>query len=306
VRWVSGSRGGSDNLLRCREMTPARLATMTALALATSAGCHHRAPEPGGRAAPILKSYAPFDMAHDVNDPRWAVVLGAGAPAGATLLAIRPVGQVQVDVPGDLDRGAQHVDLMVASRIAATATVAGDADPWQLSGVLAATVAARALGKDFGGYAWRVTSPLAVTTEASGAGTVPGLAASAVLAAGFLAAVTGATVDTSVGIVASVLPDGSLAAPPGLPEAVDSLLTLGKRRLGVPAGAIRAASSRTGREVDLAALIRERGAELIPLTDVGEAYRLLTGSDFPGAVPLTVEEMKLPSSITDALARDYK
>ena len=170
------------------------------------------------------------------------------------------------------------------------------AAPWRAGVWTAARAAATALGKD----------PTDATFRAAPGGPVDGAAASALLAAGFLATLTGARIDPTATLTGALLPDGSLGPVPGLPEQFEAALAQGKKQLGYPSGVRLARSAETGELVDLGQLAKEAGAQAIEIADVHAAYKLLTGRALPQAVPVPAADMALDAPTTQALAAAYR
>ncbi|HET7504509.1 MAG TPA: hypothetical protein VFK02_25985 [Kofleriaceae bacterium] len=158
----------------------------------------------------------------------------------------------------------------------------------------AAVAAATALGKD-------VTD---VAFSAMPAGAPDGIAASALIAAGFVATMTGAPVDPGATLVGAIAPDGTLAPIPGAPEQLLAAIAHGKTRVGYPGGQ-RVARSLTGKDVDLVELARAHRAEAVELTTLADAYRLLTRRALPSAVPVREADMALDPDTLHRLDADY-
>jgi hypothetical protein len=127
----------------------------------------------------------------------------------------------------------------------------------------------------------------------------------ALLTSGFLAAMTGAPVDTTATLTGSIHPDGTIGPSSGIAEAFLAAIGKGKKRLGYPSG-VRMVKSATGELVDLVALAKAHGAEAVEIADVYAGYKLLTGKDLPAPVPLPEAEMALDKATTDALDARYK
>ena len=282
-------------MIRSASRMAALLAPMIFAAALGSAAC-------GGSAAGGIKQrgnklYAPFELGADVADPAIGVVLATGDKGESTLLELRAEGRLELEVSAD--SGAVRVVLAAAARTApagaADATGASVAPEPAMAVVvaLASAAAARALGKDPAAYRWDSRGDVAD-------------AAMAALAVGFAACLTGADLDERAAVVGALLPDGSLGLADGLPEHVAAMVAAGKRKIGVPAGLAAAVSGQSGRVVALAALVRERGAELVPVADFAEAYRLLTGDELPQPRPMAAAElMATEPAVSAALERTY-
>ena len=104
---------------------------------------------------------------------------------------------------------------------------------------------------------------------------IDGPSAGGLLSAASLASIRGVPLLPRTTMTGTVLPDGSVARSAGSPTS-----SRRRRRRGTPASSSRSdpADLRTGRPVDLVALGRSIGVEVIPVSDVPEAYGHLTGT----------------------------
>ncbi|HEY5928315.1 MAG TPA: hypothetical protein VIV11_41790, partial [Kofleriaceae bacterium] len=159
-----------------------------------------------------------------------------------------------------------------------------------------AFVAATTLNKDLTDFTFSATS----------GGYIDGASASGLMAAGFLASMTGAAIDPSVTMTGMINPDGTIGPVDGIPEKFQFAIDSGKKRIGYPIGMRYATSAKTDKTVDLVALAKERGVEAIEVADVHAAYKLLTGKQLPVPVPVSVADMALDASTKSALDAKYK
>ncbi len=294
---------------------------MASLGLAAAPACGGspaaRAPRTG------VHAVKPWALDDDVTS---ALILAtATAPASgevATVLALRPSGQRSLEAALGEERGegresgaggeggtgaavpaaagkapaepaarVQRLELAVIARAALPLTGEPTPRPMSpraaLSVRVAAAAAARLLNKDPAAYVW--------TASAGDPG------AEAALAVGFLAALTDAALDDEVAVAASLLPDGSLGAVEDLAARVSALAKDGKKRIGVPSPM----TSAGGKPVALAALARADGAELVLVSDVAEAYHLLTGGALPATAPAPAAALALPAAAQAQLTALY-
>jgi hypothetical protein len=171
-----------------------------------------------------------------------------------------------------------------------------DAGPaWHAGLWSAALVAAAALDKD------------ATDLTFSAAPPVPGdqSTASALVAAGFLATLTGEKIDPAAAVTGAIQPDGTIGPVAGLPEQFLAAIARGKTRLGYPSGMRVARSLATGEDVDLVRLARAHRAEAIELAGVHDAYQLLTRAPLPAAVPVGEDDMALDAGALERLDARY-
>jgi len=176
----------------------------------------------------------------------------------------------------------------------------GTGDPpagarWRAGLWSAALVAATTLGKDLHD----------VTFSAVPASPVDSAAASALIAAGFLATLTGAPIDPQATLAGTLGPDGTIGPAAGIPEQFLGALGHGKTRLGYPSGMRLARSQVTGKDVDLVQLARAHHAEAIELADVYDAYQLLTRHALPAPVAVGEADMALDPDTLRGLDAAY-
>jgi hypothetical protein len=183
------------------------------------------------------------------------------------------------------------VTLVTAPNPEPSVQVTGGTTPQGRANVwLGAVVAASVLDKDVTDFTFAATGP-----DIDGA----------LLASGFLAAMTGAPVDDKATLTGTINPDGTIGPVAGLAETFLAAIGKGKKRLGYPVG-MRMVKSASGERVDLVALAKAHGAEAVEIADVHAAYKLLTGKELPAPVPVPEAEMALDKATTDTLEAKYK
>jgi uncharacterized protein len=287
-------------------------------------------PEPRAR---TTKHYEPLAMKADAKRPGQAVILGTDGADGSTLLLLASAPQTAVIDALFVAAGGRATGSTIAVTVGAApsaalvpatpdartapgavgavapaappsapgggAVVVGQADAggtaWQAGLWSAALVAAAALDKD------------ATDLTFSAAPPVPGdhPTASAVVAAGFLATLTGEKIDPAAAVAGAIQPDGTIGPVAGLPEQLLAAIARGKTRLGFPSGMRVARSLATGKDVDLVRLARAHRAEAIELAGVHDAYQLLTRAPLPAAVPVSEDEMALDAATLERLDARY-
>src|SRR5262249_33659478 len=127
----------------------------------------------------------------------------------------------------------------------------GTGPQWRAGVWVSAFVAATTLNKDLTDY----------TFSASSGGYIDGASASGLMAAGFLASLTGTHVDPSVTMTGIINPDGTIGPVAGIPEKFLGSIEKGKKRLGFPIGMRYTRSEATGENIDLVELAKAHGAE---------------------------------------------
>lgn len=236
-----------------------------------------------------------------------ALILGTRADGGATVVPLAAGEQkVKVDslyvslhpVRGGVDpvilTAGPNLEAQV--RVGIFEDVAGGVGPsWRTGVWMASLVAADVLGKDL----------TDLTFTASASGHVDGASASALVTAGFLAALLGRPIAADATMTGTINPDGSIGPVRGIPQKFTAAIAAGKKRLGYPIGMRMAADLETGEPVDLVELAGAGGAEAIEIADVYGALELLTGTSLPRPVPVDEAAMALPAEVDAALAVQY-
>lgn len=161
---------------------------------------------------------------------------------------------------------------------------------WRSTVWVAAVVAASTLGFELTEYEFIAESQ----------GFIEGASAGALLAAGFLASMTGARIDPGATLTGSIQPDGTIGPVGGTYSKVLAAIEGGKRRIGIPVGA----TSTTGGRESVRDLAKARGVSLLELRDIHDAYQLLTGRLLARPSPLRPVHMRLPAA-TSAQLRAY-
>jgi hypothetical protein len=251
-------------------------------------------------------------MKGDSKSPNQAVILGTDAKDGSTILPL-PVatGKTSVDAmfvkmapkPEDITGGMSPVKLATAPNSDGSVQVgifeefAGGTGPQWRAGVwVSAFVAATTLNKDLTDFTFSATS----------GGYIDGASASGLMAAGFLAAMTGAPIQSDVTMTGIINPDGTIGPVGGVPEKLLSSIEKGKKKIGYPIGMKMAPSARTNELVDLEELAKSKGAQAIEIADVHQAYKLLTGKVLPEPIPVAEADMALDPGTKTALDAKYK
>ena len=267
-------------------------AALAIYACALACGGPERGTLPAAPAKVI--AYGPLGMKADAKTPGRAVMLGTDDRNGSTVIQLA-AGSATASVDAIELATAPNPEQVVQVRIrdARARTVGPE---WRAGVWSSALVAATVLGKDLTDVAFSATS----------GSDIDDASASGLLAAGFLAALTGAPIDPAATLTGAIDPDGTIGPVAGLPEKFASAIASGKRRLGYPAGMRTATSDQTGQDVDLVALAKAHGAEAIEIADVRAAYTLLTRKALPTTLPVAEADMALDPSTASALEAKYK
>ncbi len=256
-----------------------------------------------------VKTYAPLGIKADAKSPNKAVILGTDDKDGSTIVPLPAtaatsafdamVVRMKPDVVGNLTRvkvtTGPNPDQSV--QVGIFEEFAGGAGPQWRAGVwVAAFVAATTLNKDLTDF----------TFSASSSGHIDGASASGIIAAGFLASITGAKVDDTATMTGMINPDGTIGPVDGIPEKFLAAIEKGKTRLGYPIGTRYAKSAKSGELIDLEKLARDHKAKAVEVADVHDAYTLLTGQILPRARPVPEADMALDPTFTTAIDARYK
>ncbi len=281
----------------------------TAVVACTACGSQQRTNQPPPAPAPEVKTYGPLASKADAKSPNKAAILGTDEKDGSTLIQLPAasasatldamVVRLQPDVLGSLTRVKVSTapNPEQAVQVGIFEEFSGGAGPqWRASVWIAAFVAANALNKDLTDF----------TFSASSSGHIDGASASGLIAAGFLASITGAAVDTTATMTGMINPDGTIGPVDGIPEKFLAAIAKGKTRLGYPIGTRYSKSAASGELVDLEKLAKDNKARAVEIADVHDAYTLLTGQILPRAKPVPVDDMKLDPATTTAIEARYK
>ena len=261
--------------------------------------------------APVtVKTYGPLGIKADAKAPHQAVILGTDTKDGSTVLTL-PAAQANAHVDAMFVRmgggvppsgGLTPVKLATAPnadqsvQVGIIEEMAGGTGPQWRAGVwVSAIVAANLLDKDLTDF----------TFSAASGGFIDGASASGLMAAGFLATMTGAAIDPTATMTGTIDPDGTIGPVDGIPEKFLGAIVNGKKKLGYPIGMRMAHNEASGQVVDLEQLAASHGAEAVEIADVHEAYKLLTGKQLPEAVPVAEADMALDAATTKALEAKY-
>lgn len=170
----------------------------------------------------------------------------------------------------------------------------GAGPQWRASGWMAAVVSALISGQD--PSAWRISFDIAGQMDGPSAG---GLMTSTVLAL-----LNKAPILSNITMTGTINPDGSIGPVGGIYYKIQGAKNVGKTKVLIPAGSLKE-KLKNGKTVDLRERGRQLGVQVIPVSDIFEAYHHLTGR------PLTHmnddgREFRLPTRTREALENSYK
>jgi len=256
------------------------------------------------------RTYQPFGIKDDAKAANQAVILGTDDKNGSTVLPLPALPSkglvdamfVKLGI-STASGGSTPVKLSTAPNTDGSVQVGiyeemsgGTGAQWRAGVWVSAFVAANFLNKDLTDF----------TFTASSGGFIDGASASGLMAGGFLATMTGAKIDATATMTGIINPDGTIGPVGGIPEKFLGSIEKGKKRLGYPIGMRWSKSEATGKLVDLQQLAKEKGAEAVEITNVNDAYQLLTGKRLPEPVPVSEAEMTLDPDTTKGIDDKYK
>jgi uncharacterized protein len=287
-----------------------RSVVVVGILLGVGAGCP-RGGARGPEAEPLAgqpQQVEPLAIRAAAKAPHQALILGTDEQGGSTVIPLVE-GDTAVSVDSLWVRlgqpaagGSSPVKLATAAnpdgavRVGIYEEFAGGLGPQWRAGVwLSAFLASTTLGKDLTDYKF--------TAEAGGH--VDGASASGLMAAGYLAALTGTPIDGKATMTGIINPDGTIGPVGGIPQKFRGAIEGGKRRLGYPIGMRHAVDVDTGQTVDLVKLAKDAGVQAIEIGDIHAAYQLMTGKTLPRPVPVSEAAMELEEAVVAAFEERY-
>lgn len=164
--------------------------------------------------------------------------------------------------------------------------VGGSGNIWRASAWMATAAAAQVTG--FNPAARHVTFDLS--------GSIDGPSAGGILTIGILAAARGDDLRSDAAMTGMINPDFSIGPVGGIPHKIRGAATAGKKLVLVPGVSRYDIDKNLKKEVDLIELGQSLGVEVKPVSDLYEAYRMLTGKDLPRLPPVSGEPNLSPKS----------
>ncbi len=132
-----------------------------------------------------------------------------------------------------------------------------------------------------------------------------GISGSALQAAGFIASLTGTSVNPEATLTGPILPDGTIGPVDSLVEKFTAAIAAGKTRLGFPLGQRHVSAPDVKETIDLVTWAEKQGVQAIAVGNVYDAYHLLTNRTLPRSVPLPAEQMALNKAEKAALGAEF-
>ena len=162
--------------------------------------------------------------------------------------------------------------------------------------LVASQVVAETLGKPLADFAL-------TTSVADG---VDGPSGSAMYAACYLALLLDRPIAPDAVITGSIRPDGTIGLVGDVAAKIELALAGGKTKIGVPPGQLRTVDAATGQTMDLTERARARGAQVIEVADIRDAFALVTGTTMPWPRAVLEAEMAVPPEVDVVLETKYQ
>ncbi len=227
-----------------------------------AAACSASSPESGGQTVPVL----------------WAGRNSGGELVGGVEPAV-------VDVRTDTEARFEVIlDSLEAK---------GAGSMWLATSSLAAVLATLNAGVD----------PRLVDIDFEITGPIDGPSGGAILTIGTLAAMRGDTIRPAVTMTGTIAPDGTIGMVGEIPTKIEAAAEAGFRTVLVPAGAAAVFPGPVGTTgaLDLIALGRELGVEVIEVGQLDEAYVYFTGASIAPPSSATISLAPSVLSVVDSL-----
>ncbi len=125
------------------------------------------------------------------------------------------------------------------------------------------------------------------------------------MTAGSLASMTGTKIDPAVTMTGTVNPDGTIGPVGGIPQKFAAGAAAGKKKLGYPVGQRYDEDMNTHQKVDLKEVAKQNGAEAVEVSDIYQAYELLTGKTLPRPEAIDEHEMQIGDAVEKKIAEKY-
>ncbi|MBN2723730.1 MAG: hypothetical protein JXR95_06635 [Deltaproteobacteria bacterium] len=157
---------------------------------------------------------------------------------------------------------------------------------------VAAFNGALASGKDLNGFEIIVSGDMDRAAFPSQAG----------IGAMIMAGMTGEKVKPESAIIGTVNPDGTIGPVDDLPGILGAAISAGKKEIGYCAGQSRAWSPSKNEFVDIEEFAKSSGVKVIKVSNIYDAFKVLTGSAIKLPAEITPDEMKLSRELSGQLS----
>jgi hypothetical protein len=164
--------------------------------------------------------------------------------------------------------------------------VGGSGPMWRAAGWMAVIMSGLLLGIDPADY--RYTYDVG--------GNVDGPSAGALMTVATIATVLGHAVKADAAMTGTINPDGTVGPVGGIPQKIDGAAAAKKKLVLIPAGKRQSMDLATKQSVDVVDRGRRLGVEVREVSDIYEAYELMTGSPLPKPVGMRETRPALPGA----------
>ena len=174
--------------------------------------------------------------------------------------------------------------------------VAGTGPQWRAAGWMAVILSSFLLGID----------PMDYRFTYDVGGYIDGPSAGAFMTVATLSCLLGDEVKPDVTMTGIINPDGTIGPVGGIAHKLDGAAAKGKKLMLIPAGQRNSIDYNNEETVDVIERGRRQGIQVKEVTDIYEAYELLTGSPLPRAVASRNGRPELPGSSFDRVKAKAK
>ncbi|MFT7582690.1 MAG: hypothetical protein ACI9MR_004373 [Myxococcota bacterium] len=145
-----------------------------------------------------------------------------------------------------------------------------------------------------------------IAVETPSQNRIDGPSAGGLLTTALMAAMTDAPARPDFTMTGTINPDGTIGPVGGVPLKMAAALAQGKRIIGFPMGQREAQDPDTKVTVDLIETFSDDDVTLVEITDVRQAYELMTGRKLELPLPASVTEMALSAEIKTKLVEQAR
>lgn len=149
--------------------------------------------------------------------------------------------------------------------------VGGGGPNWRASGWMAAMIAAQIVGFD----------PANTQISFDVAGHVDGPSAGGLITVGTMAALRGDTIRSDAAMTGAINPDGTIGPVGGIPQKIEGAAAAGKKLVLIPADVRLMEDVNQKKQVDLVEHGKNLGLTVVPVSNIYDAYQLLTDRPLP-------------------------
>ncbi|RMF90171.1 MAG: PDZ domain-containing protein [Nitrospinota bacterium] len=166
--------------------------------------------------------------------------------------------------------------------------VAGGSGPsWRAAGWMASVLSSQLLGVDLTHY--KISFDVG--------GRIDGPSAGGLMTAALTAAFLGDQVKPEVSMTGIINPDGTIGPVGGIPQKLEGAAKRGKKLILIPYGQRFSMDQRLKKLVDVVERGKSLGVEVREVSDISQAYQLLTGKPLPQARPANDQPPEIPGAV---------